>query len=103
MGIFCVFGGERREDGVVWDVDGGEFELGFLVESSVRGGSVSAEAVEEVLFFLLGYGGGERREGREEVVGYAERLLGFGGERGGEGNAVELGRTARYCFSLVVV
>ncbi len=70
--VFLAVGvGGGREDGVFGDVDGGEFEFGFLLEGWVGGGVVGAEVVEEVLFIVLGDGCWERGEGGEEVVGYA--------------------------------
>lgn len=75
----------------VWDVGGGEFELCFLLEGRVGGGGVGAEGVEEVLAFLLTDFFGEGDEGGEDVVGYGEGELGFGGEGGGEGGEEELG------------
>lgn len=43
----------RGASGNVGDVGRGEFDLGFLLEGGVGGGSVDAEGVEEVLFVLL--------------------------------------------------
>lgn len=74
--VFFVVGvGGGGEDGVFGDVDGGEFEFGFLLQRLVGGGCVGAELVEEVLFVVLVDGCGEGVEGGEDVVGYAEGCL----------------------------
>lgn len=54
----------------VGDVGGGEFELCFLLEGRVGGGSIGTECVEEVLAFGLADFFGEGCEGGEDVVGY---------------------------------
>lgn len=70
-----VGSGSGWEDGVFGDVDGGEFEFGFLLQGWVGGGGVGAELVEEVLFVVLVDAGWEGGEGGEDVVGYAECYL----------------------------
>lgn len=68
-GVFGVFGeAVRGELGVVWDVGGGEFELGFLLERGVGGGNEGAEGVLEILLVILVDGGGERLQGGEDGV-----------------------------------
>lgn len=64
MRVFFFVGvGGGGEDGVFWDVDGGELEFGFLLQGWVSGGVVGAEVVEEVLFVVLVDGCWEGGEG----------------------------------------
>lgn len=78
--------------GVVWDLGGGEFELGFLLGGWVAGGGEGGEGVEEVLLVVLLDEGGEGLERGQDVVGYGEGELLRGLDVGGEGDAVELSR-----------
>ena len=78
----------------IGDLGSWEFEFGFLLQGGVGRRGVGAEGVTKVLFVVLANSEGKRCQSGQNVVGYGEGELGFGGEGLWEGGAKELGRTA---------